>query len=317
MDPGTAVGVASLGIQVCDGLLKYYRDWKGYEDDIRETCTAIADLSKTFGLLGDTLLRASPDDLAQRAQESLTTCKEGIEQLETKLKKLHREAPTGLRQRAQAGGLRLIYPLRKSTLEKLKEIVQGLIRHLNLAIQIILLDNSQSIRTTTAQIEHNVEDITALTTQIASTTLDTQVQVSAATASIEKLLSAEEAKTLHKILKWLDAPDPSINHSQACDKYEPGTGEWFLKSQDYQYWVSGLVPLLWLHGKAGCCKTVLCSTIIVEVLGKISGQHNTAFAYFYFSFSDERKQSYADMLLSLVTIEPRSSYPPTSQGCIR
>ena len=33
---GTAVGVAALGIQVCEGLLKYYRDWKDFEDDIRE-----------------------------------------------------------------------------------------------------------------------------------------------------------------------------------------------------------------------------------------------------------------------------------------
>ncbi|KAH7079932.1 hypothetical protein BKA63DRAFT_600355 [Paraphoma chrysanthemicola] len=301
MDPGTAVGVASLGIQVCEGLLKYYRDWKGYEDDIRETCTEIADLSKTFGLLSDTLQRASPNALAQRAQECLTTTQEGVQQLEKKRKKLHREAPTGLRHKVQAGGLRLVYPLRKSTLEKLKEIVQVLIQQLDLAMQVILLDNSSSIQATTAQIEHKLENVTDLTTQIAATTLDTKAQLSDAATNIKTLLSAEEARTLDMILEWLAAPDPSINHRQACDKYEPGTGEWFLKSQDYQDWVSGPSPLLWLHGKAGCCKTVLCSTIIEKVQCNISEKYSTAFAYFYFSFSDERKQTYADMLLSVVT----------------
>ena len=53
MDPGTAVGVISLGIQVCEGILKYYRDWKGYEDDIQGTYTEIDHLAKTFALLYD------------------------------------------------------------------------------------------------------------------------------------------------------------------------------------------------------------------------------------------------------------------------
>jgi hypothetical protein len=45
---GTAVGVASLGITVCQGLVEYYGDWEGYEDDICKPDSGINNLSKSF-----------------------------------------------------------------------------------------------------------------------------------------------------------------------------------------------------------------------------------------------------------------------------
>ena len=48
---GSAVGIASLGIQICQGLLSYYDDWKGYHSDISSTYESIDDLSRTLILL--------------------------------------------------------------------------------------------------------------------------------------------------------------------------------------------------------------------------------------------------------------------------
>ncbi|CAN9445014.1 unnamed protein product [Alternaria alternata] len=300
MDPGTAVGVISLGIQVCEGILKYYRDWKGYEDDIQGTYTEIDHLAKTFALLYDELQMVSQKALAIRAQECLATCQDGIQQLEKKLKKLHKDAPAGLRQRAEVGALRLMYPFRKSTLEKLKEIAQGLMQQLNFALQIIYLSNSHSAQLKADQIQSTLDTTEEFVKRIKATTLITQTQVSATAASVQALLSVEQSREVLEILKWLDAPDPTTNHTQARVRYETGTGEWLLNSQGYQDWISGSSPLLWLHGKAGCCKTILCSTVIEQVFGRVSGQDNVAFAYFYFSFSDAQKQNYTSVLLSMV-----------------
>ncbi|CAN9214993.1 unnamed protein product [Alternaria alternata] len=300
MDPGTAVGVISLGIQVCEGILKYYRDWKGYEDDIQGTYTEIDHLAKTFALLYDELQMVSQKALAIRAQECLATCQDGIQQLEKKLKKLHKDAPAGLRQRAEVGALRLMYPFRKSTLEKLKEIAQGLMQQLNFALQIIYLSNSHSAQLKADQIQSTLDTTEEFVKRIKATTLITQTQVSATAASVQALLSVEQSREVLEILKWLDAPDPTTNHTQARVRYETGTGEWLLNSQGYQDWISGSSPLLWLHEKAGCCKTILCSTVIEQVFGRVSGQDNVAFAYFYFSFSDAQKQNYTSVLLSMV-----------------
>jgi hypothetical protein len=214
---------------------------------------------------------------------------------------MHKEAPDGMRQKAHSSGRRLMYPFRKSTLVKLEEIAQQLVEQLKLAIDTIQLDNSFSIRYIADQIESVVSDNMALTTKIHAITLATQTQVSTIATSIRPLLSAEQARTLDTIIQWLDAPHPSENHAQARREHEPGTGEWLFKSQEYQNWFSGSTPLLWMHGKAGCCKTIMCSTIIEDVNRRISGQRSAALAYFYFTFSETKKQSYSACLSSMIT----------------
>jgi hypothetical protein len=301
MDPGTAVGVASLGIQVCHVLLEYYRDWKDYKDDIRDTYTEISELSKTLDLLNSKLENSPGAALKDRAKECITTCQQGIEQLDKKLKKIRREAPTGYKNKIKAEGLRLVYPFRKSTLDKLKGIVLNLMQHLSLALQLLQLDTSNSTKNTTSQIKDTVDEISHLTSKIQTSALDTQSQVSTTATLIQALITKDEQTNLEKILIWLSASDRSVEHYSARKKYEAGTGEWLLKGRQYQDWISGASPLLWVHGKAGCFKTVLLSTIIEDVRGRLAGQHGSVLAYFYFTFADAGKQTYRSLLLSLVT----------------
>lgn len=58
--------------------------------------------------------------------------------------------------------------------------------------------------------------------------------------------------------------------------------------------------MLWLHGKAGSCKTVLCSAIIDNINDRFANQLDRTLIYFYFSFADTAKQKYKDLLLSLI-----------------
>lgn len=50
---GSAVGVASLGLQVCQGLLKYYNNWKDYNEDMAIAYRSIETLEETCVSLGD------------------------------------------------------------------------------------------------------------------------------------------------------------------------------------------------------------------------------------------------------------------------
>ncbi|KAJ4314926.1 hypothetical protein N0V94_006230 [Neodidymelliopsis sp. IMI 364377] len=301
MDPGTAVGVASLGIQVCQGLVEYYRDWKDYNDDILEICTEITELNKTFALL-DQNLRALPSSIfVDRTTECTVRCQHGIDQLDKQLKTIRKENPAGLKQKAQAGVLRLLYPFRKSTLEKLRALVQVLMQQLSLALQVVQLDTSASTRATATQIQNTIDDVSSLTTQLQASALDTHTQVSSTAADVQLLVAHEDRKLLKDILEWLAAPDRSMEHRAARKKYEEGTGKWLLTSDSYRKWISGDSAILWLYGKAGCCKTVLCSTIIEDVQCHFSGRTEVRVAYFYFTFSDSSKQTYRSLLLSLVT----------------
>jgi hypothetical protein len=74
---GTAVGIASLGIQVCQGLLSYYDSWKSYGSDISSTHDAITDLSKTLILIRTTLQQQVDEEKAGRVRTCMKDCEAG------------------------------------------------------------------------------------------------------------------------------------------------------------------------------------------------------------------------------------------------
>ncbi|KAI9703722.1 MAG: hypothetical protein M1836_007492 [Candelina mexicana] len=104
-----------------------------------------------------------------------------------------------------------------------------------------------------------------------------------------------------KILRWLAAPDPSLNHNAARKKWQAATGSWFVGSEQFIDWKRNPNTFLWLHGIPGCGKTILSSTIIEDALTHCGLNPNLAVAYFYFDFNDTEKQEPDRMIRSLVS----------------
>ncbi|KAH9979208.1 hypothetical protein BJV77DRAFT_1154339, partial [Russula vinacea] len=93
-----------------------------------------------------------------------------------------------------------------------------------------------------------------------------------------------------KLKNWLSPPDPSTNHNIARKIHHKGTTSWFFQGSIFKQWKSS--PLLWVHGKPGSGKSVLCSGVIED----IKAQHEAGsaiMAYFYCDFRDEDKQTAA------------------------
>lgn len=57
---------------------------------------------------------------------------------------------------------------------------------------------------------------------------------------------------LLKILSWLSAADPEVNHVAARQLQQFGTGRWFTDGETYRNWLSPDHSFLWLHGKRMC-----------------------------------------------------------------
>lgn len=92
-----------------------------------------------------------------------------------------------------------------------------------------------------------------------------------------------------------------FEHKEARSKHEKGTCHWIFDHQEYQDWISRRIPHLWIHGPVGCCKTILCSTIVEDCKERLAESDSTALIYFYFTFQDIRKQDYQGFLLSVVS----------------
>ncbi|KYG44756.1 hypothetical protein M433DRAFT_5162, partial [Acidomyces richmondensis BFW] len=103
-----------------------------------------------------------------------------------------------------------------------------------------------------------------------------------------------------QIKNWIAPPDPWTNHNTARNQYQPQTGSWLLTCDKFQAWKRGLSKYLWLYGKSGCGKTILCSTAIEDMRAHCEAKTNDEYAIFYFSFSDNQKQTEENLIRSLV-----------------
>lgn len=100
-----------------------------------------------------------------------------------------------------------------------------------------------------------------------------------------------------KLDRWLSAPDPSTNYLRARRSRQENTGLWFLHGA-FNEWTKK-AQLMWLHGKPGCGKTVLSSTVIAQV-NETYISDGVAVAYFFFDFNDIEKQKSDKMIRSIV-----------------
>ena len=91
-----------------------------------------------------------------------------------------------------------------------------------------------------------------------------------------------------EVYKWLEGIDPSSLHHRACSQYEPGTGDWVLRSDDWKAWISGTKRALWIHGIPGAGKTVLASHLIESIKTRCNDGDATksrnAYVYYYCYF---------------------------------
>ncbi|KAF5613029.1 heterokaryon incompatibility protein het-E-1, partial [Fusarium tjaetaba] len=99
-----------------------------------------------------------------------------------------------------------------------------------------------------------------------------------------------------EIERWLKPPRSSTNVAKAKKHRHDGTGQWFIQGQAFMKFKAGLRKHLWLHGLAGCGKTVLSS----QILDDLSAIEGSITLVHYFDFNDVEKQSVNGLLRSLV-----------------
>ncbi|KAF8960072.1 hypothetical protein BDZ97DRAFT_2040728 [Flammula alnicola] len=93
------------------------------------------------------------------------------------------------------------------------------------------------------------------------------------------------SRTTSWIYKWLSAPDSSRNRNEALDKRQADTCSWFLDGEQFRDWIE-TPGFLWIKGKAGCGKSILCASII-ELL---TTDPSLGTAYFFFDGRDSQRE---------------------------
>lgn len=270
---GTAIGVISLGIQVTQSLVDFYSAYKNQKNEVSHTINRLTHLLSSLEILKDQLgtrrFLAEEQALLQNIQNSIQDCDEYIHELQDQCDKLKDSSSDSIRAAARTAARRLAYPFRQSTLQTLEETIDEMVSHLSLALQILQQKDISNVH----------DDI-----QSAQVLLDC-IRISQISSEIRQ---------------WLKPPDASSNYYESIKKRYQATGLWFVQGPSFATWLTKPDSLLWLHGFAGCGKSVLCSTVIQHTSWLQRLHKRNAVAFFFFTFNDSAKQDTSAMLRALV-----------------
>ncbi|CAN9162491.1 unnamed protein product [Alternaria alternata] len=306
MDPGTALAVVSLVLQVASGLHEYFKLWKDCDEDVATLGASLTRITKIFEHLAS-LLRAPVLDsaLVSTICGNVKECEEKIKELEQILKRFKKEGtPASTYEKLKLKSRRALYPFRASTILSISELVEDMKDDLSIALQLLSIDTnvSSSVKLDTIEnhvltfgskidaVSRDLETIGAQIHSVDSNVLSMDPKLDGLKSQLE--LEFKDSQR-YRILNWLDPPDVSTAHGLAIEKRHPETGKWFLDGSDFMTWKHQSGSRLWLYGNSGCGKTILSSAIIehlrehLQPLDQQQGRPNLA----YFSTSHSMTHS--------------------------
>lgn len=134
---GTAVGVISLGIQVCQGLVEYYGSWKDAPKDVARICQSIRSLEEMLNVVNTAVKDNGVASQAESGiQSGIDSCGTSIAELQSQLVKVKEVNGPSIWSKVHGQGRRLLYPFRESTLLKLNGIVTEMRENLRFALDV-------------------------------------------------------------------------------------------------------------------------------------------------------------------------------------
>ena len=139
---GSLVGLISLSIQSCQGLISYYSAWKSYDEQIGHTHRNLDELRITCENLERELQRIIQyqEPAVQQVVRLIASCQDGINSLRDALEQCHSvQIPDTLTAKIRLYRSRALFPFRKQTLERLKYTVHSIQGNLGSALQILQL----------------------------------------------------------------------------------------------------------------------------------------------------------------------------------
>jgi hypothetical protein len=269
----SVIAVLQISESVISACRKYLKTAKGARKDIVNVITMVTALKGTLEAIHD-LLAGDDDDtedpslqLLNSLEPSFTAC---YEAMETIARRLGIDIATTSTEDITVSFLqKATWPWKEKEVAK---VLQSLEKFKTIFILALNGETAKVVRA----VQEGVKDVTK---------------------ALEKMTISERHK---RILKWLNITDPSVNHNAARLKHEPTTGDWLLESELLTTWKEAKRDSLWLYGKPGAGKTILCSTLIEHVKSLCTGDSTDRYAYFYFDFSDAQKQNFSNMLCSFV-----------------
>ncbi|THW96521.1 hypothetical protein D6D15_00923 [Aureobasidium pullulans] len=125
-------------------------------------------------------------------------------------------------------------------------------------------------------------------------------------AGVERLHKREDLKEMdaerQAILNWICPSEIDYTDQQydLTRKRQPGIGQWFLDSQDFQNWLHGSDTILMGIGMPGVGKSMITSLVVSHVLEKYKDDSGIGLAYIYCQFARHQEQTPEYLMSSIL-----------------
>ncbi len=137
---GTAVGVVSLGLILCQGLTDYLQALECRKEDIESTSRQVDCLRSALNVINVALpnLPSDHQNAGHVVEECLHLCEEEIKRLSDKLNELKDQSHSdSFNQKLRLQAQKLAYPFKRGSLRRLEDSVVKINRILSTALQAI------------------------------------------------------------------------------------------------------------------------------------------------------------------------------------
>ena len=276
MDPLSISASIIALMQLSSTVIGYLSDVKSSHKEQQKIRLEICNTLPMLSILQDQTQQAQDGDEWSSTLLSLSAADGPIQQFREALERLeHKLAPVrGVKKVGKA----FVWPFEKAEIQSILSTIERQKLFFSLARQ---------------------NDHIALTKAIKGDVESVQKKIDKIGEGVAKVQCSEMHE---KIRQWLAGPDPSSNYNNALRKRHRGTGSWLTKNDVFHSWKQdpGSGSMIWLYGIPGCGKTILCSTILENILQSYSSTPNIAVLYFFFDFNDVDKQWPENMMRSLL-----------------
>jgi hypothetical protein len=307
MDPGTALGIASLAYEVTEDLYEYYRAWKHCDKDVKELRVQLLWLSDAFKVCRDLVGKPGLSaDSTRLVSKALASCEDATNNLRDVLNKIKKEgSPQGVVEKLKASTRRACYPFKKATVGELTDQIEACRAELHLAVDLLHLDTSiehfqklQELDGKLIAIDAALRPLPRIQSGIAAV----QAQTSAVRADTQAIVDTQRSdnarKSIAEIMDWLCVADYSKQQNDIYARRQEGTAVWFLEAEEYLAWVRGSTHTLVCPGQPGAGKTIMAATVIHELL-HTEDVTSVGIAYLFCNYKRQHEQDTYHFLAAL------------------
>lgn len=124
-----AIGVISLGLTVCDGLVSYVSTFKGQDQYLDNLSQRADGLNNCLNLLNRSLpsLRTGSADVTIQVEQSLEVCRPSLSLLEDKLASFRQaQGPSLRKDKFKHAAKKAVFPFKRDTLVELSGAIDSL-----------------------------------------------------------------------------------------------------------------------------------------------------------------------------------------------